>query len=328
MTQQRGAGTQQRGAGYDLIRILAALSVFLYHAQYARGFDVFDPLANHGNLGVPVFFALSGYLVYRPFLYRPVMPVRYLMRRTMRMAPAWILAVVGVQILIPSQGPGLSIVMWSLFVEITFYALLPLLADASRQREFPLLAGLGLVSFLAYILMPGLSLPVVVDPILLVTFFWSFSIGMLLAVVERDRPNVILSRVWFAAGLVLVAAGLWNANGYSFGYSDPLSSLLIVLGAVGVMGALMGWKQQWAWAALGADATYSFYLWHVPVLGTLAPLLSAPATFLLGLLITGLISVVATVLLERPIRKWVRARTGPTTASPTTASPTSTSPAN
>jgi peptidoglycan/LPS O-acetylase OafA/YrhL len=251
-----------------------------------------------------VFFALSGYLVYRPFLYRPVEPAPYLIRRTLRMAPAWLAAVVGVRLLMPGEGPALSLVMWSLFVEMAFYAVLPLLALAARQREWLVVGGLGLASFVASLLIPSMLVPVILDPILLPFFFWAFSLGMLLAVLERDRPKLIRPHVWLVAGLLLVPAGLYAADGYSAGFSDPLASLVVVFGAVAVMGALMGWRQRWAWAALGADATYSFYLWHLPVLETLAARFIPSGTIILGLLITGLISVTITVVLEKPIRRW------------------------
>ena len=300
--------TQPRGAGLDLIRVAAAMSVFLYHTHTASGLVLIGSLANRGNLGVPVFFALSGYLVYRPFLYRPVEPAPYLIRRTLRMAPAWLAAVVGVRLLMPGEGPALSLVMWSLFVEMTFYAVLPLLALAARQREWPVIAGLGLASFVASLLVPSMLIPVILDPILLPIFFWSFSMGMLLAVIERDRPKLIRSRVWLVAGLPLVAVGLHAADGYPAGFSDPWASLAVVFGAVVVMGALLGWRQQWAWAALGADATYSFYLWHLPVLETVAARFIPSATIILGFLITGLIAVTTTVMLEKPIRRWAASR--------------------
>ena len=45
------------------------MAVFIYHA-HGLGIVILGPVASHGNIGVPVFFALSGYLVYRPFLQR------------------------------------------------------------------------------------------------------------------------------------------------------------------------------------------------------------------------------------------------------------------
>jgi peptidoglycan/LPS O-acetylase OafA/YrhL len=251
------------------------MSVFLFHAR-GIGVSLISPLANHGNLGVPVFFALSGYLVYRPFLSRQVEPVRYLLRRTMRMAPAWLVAVIGVRLAIPGEGGFLVLVMWSLFVEMTFYAVLPLLAQLARGREVALVGGLGLASYLANFALPNISVPIVAMPALLPIFFWSFALGMLLAIVERDHPRVIEGHAWLAGGLALTVIGYLIADTYPAAYNDPIASMLIVLGAVGVMGGLMGWQQRWAWAALGAEATYSFYLWHDPILNALASVMPPP----------------------------------------------------
>jgi peptidoglycan/LPS O-acetylase OafA/YrhL len=215
---------------------------------------------------------------------------------------------VGVRLLLPSQGPALSLVMWSLFVEMTFYALLPLIARLARGREWLVIGGLGVGSLMAAVSTPGETIPIILDPVLMPVFFWAFSVGMLLAILERDRPKLIRGQIWLAVGLPLIAIGLLIADSYPAGFSDPAASLLVVLGAVAVMGALMGRRQRWTWMALGADATYSFYLWHLPVLSTLAPVVIAPATLVLGFLITGLVSVATTMIFERPIRRWAAAR--------------------
>ena len=74
------------------------------------------------------------------------------------------------------------------------------------------------------------------------------------------------------------------------------------------MGGLMRWQRTWAPLALCAEGTYSFYLWHAPVLNTLAQLMAPPLTLVLGFAVTGAISIGTTLVLERPIRRWVNAR--------------------
>jgi peptidoglycan/LPS O-acetylase OafA/YrhL len=296
-----------RQTGLDLIRIAAALSVFIYHA-HDIGFGTLGPLSDHGNLGVPVFFALSGYLVYRPFLWRAVEPVSFILRRALRLAPAWLAAIVGVRLALPGDSPLLALVMWSLFVELTFYAVLPFVAGVARGREMLVVGGLGLASFVAGLAMPGMTVPIVAMPALLPIFFWCFALGMLLAVLERDRPHWILGRLWLAAGFAAVVFGLLVADAYPAGYDDPASSLLVVLGTVAVMGGAIGWRRKWAWAAVGADATYAFYLWHYPILNALAGAMSPVAAAVAGLAIAAAISLATTHVLERPIRRWLDSR--------------------
>jgi peptidoglycan/LPS O-acetylase OafA/YrhL len=140
-------------------------------------------------------------------------------------------------------------------------------------------------------------------PVLFALFFWCFALGMLLAVIERDRPGLIRGRWWLAAGPPLIVIGVAGADTDLAFYANPGASLLVVVGVIGVMGALMKSRQSWAWVALAADSSYSFYLWHLPTLGVLAPLVAPPVAVALAFAIAAGISVATTVILERPIRK-------------------------
>ena len=146
---------------------MAAGAVLFFHVGMATGtalqYDVAAALLARGDIGVPLFFALSGLLLYRPWATaalsdRPGPPVRrYLLRRALRILPAyWIVVAVALpiwsrdhvadlwtwakllflaQIYDPSpwwtsSGPTGLVQMWSLAVEAAFYLSLPLLAVA------------------------------------------------------------------------------------------------------------------------------------------------------------------------------------------------------
>ncbi|WP_067964026.1 acyltransferase family protein [Nocardiopsis trehalosi] len=149
----------------DGIRALAALMVLVFHVAIESGAalapGVGGALLSSGELGVPLFFALSGLLLYRPWARAaldgtPGPAVRpYLWRRALRVLPAyWVVAVVAlllwsrehldsvrawVEVLTLTftynrdpwwvgTGPyGLG-QMWSLCVEASFYVLLPVFA--------------------------------------------------------------------------------------------------------------------------------------------------------------------------------------------------------
>jgi peptidoglycan/LPS O-acetylase OafA/YrhL len=90
-----------RFAGFDGMRALAALGVLLTHASLQVGFSVRDrtgPYLSRLDVGVAVFFALSGFLLYRPFVARrmdgrPRLSTRdYLRNRFLRIFPAYWLA--------------------------------------------------------------------------------------------------------------------------------------------------------------------------------------------------------------------------------------------
>lgn len=114
------------------------------------------------DIGVTVFFLLSGFLLYRPFVTAhmagrsgPAMRV-YARNRALRILPAyWVLVLVVVPVLSPDAASAGELVRqalllqtataghlhagltqtWSLVVEVGFYALLPLLAWTARPRR-------------------------------------------------------------------------------------------------------------------------------------------------------------------------------------------------
>ena len=140
--------------GLDGVRALAATSVFLYHiglrthAFRSRGLSWIVLL----DLGVDVFFVLSGFLIYRPYATahlgkpQPVDLRGYARRRLLRIFPAYLVALVilratgeigmtgwlgYVKHLILTHtyfadqgGPGIGI-SWTLVVELSFYAFVP-----------------------------------------------------------------------------------------------------------------------------------------------------------------------------------------------------------
>jgi peptidoglycan/LPS O-acetylase OafA/YrhL len=156
------------------MRAIAALSVLVSHAAVlggAIGDDLGDRLLAHLNIGVTIFFLISGFLLYRPFIAKrgggPEAPrtVDYARRRVLRIYPAyWVVltvlvlapGLVGVfhgdwltqytllqTVVRPADGGCTSAILdcglaqtWSLGIEVTFYAVLALyvLASAALAR--------------------------------------------------------------------------------------------------------------------------------------------------------------------------------------------------
>jgi peptidoglycan/LPS O-acetylase OafA/YrhL len=153
----------------DSLRAIAALSVLLFHAAFVsrvflpQSHSVLRPYMSHLDVGVTVFFLISGFLLYRPFvrarLHRlePPHTGAYAWRRFLRIAPAyWVALTVialwfGFHDVFPQGGEpiyyafgqvysgtrsGFGIPQaWTLCVEVTFYALLPLWALAMRRMS-------------------------------------------------------------------------------------------------------------------------------------------------------------------------------------------------
>jgi peptidoglycan/LPS O-acetylase OafA/YrhL len=220
------AAAQERAfPALDGMRIIAASAVVVQHVagktgtSFAPGF--WPSALSHLEVGVTVFFVLSGFLLFRPFPLaatqgRPAPDTRaYLWRRALRILPAYWVVVAGAMLLLPENANtgadtllryfGLVQIyddngfataygldqMWSLCTEVAFYAVLPLLAAAlvwssrrSPSRPWPaLLTLLGLaVAGLLY-LYAAVVWPVELYPtnLWLPAFAGWFGCGMALA---------------------------------------------------------------------------------------------------------------------------------------------------
>jgi peptidoglycan/LPS O-acetylase OafA/YrhL len=155
----------------DGLRAIAAMSIVVTHCSGLTGFNTANALGAYTarlNAGVAMFFVLSGFLLYRPFLAarfegRPRPRIRdYARRRLLRIVPAYWLALtvlaatVGLpgvftgdwyvyygflQVYSPNWILGGIGPAWSLCVEMSFYVALPVIAlglarlQRGRRRE-------------------------------------------------------------------------------------------------------------------------------------------------------------------------------------------------
>ena len=234
----------QRFAMVEGVRAVAALMIVLDHTG-AIGAVQPDTLAGSAltrlNAGVAVFFVLSGFLLYRPFvaarLARAPAPAlaRYLRRRLLRIVPAYYAAALlgalflGVGgVLGPDwwahaafiQAYGFSggiAPAWSLCTEMSFYLALPLYVlvggrrlagrPAAEQLRAELL-GLGLLAAISIVereLWFARAPRSAFAPTLAANAAW-FAAGMALAVLSAHRAGV-LARVARRPGAAWLAAG-------------------------------------------------------------------------------------------------------------------------
>ncbi|MDI3313317.1 MAG: acyltransferase [Mycobacterium sp.] len=196
------------------MRGCAAIGVVITHVAFQTGYSTGIPgrLFGRFDLAVAVFFALSGFLLWRGHAAadrhlgpRPVTG-RYLRSRAVRIMPAYVVAVVVILSLLPDADhasptvwlANLSLTqiyvpltltagltqMWSLSVEISFYLALPMLALLARRipvrARVPAIGGLAVAS-LGWGWIPFGSTPGV-NPLTWPPAFLSwFAAGMLLA---------------------------------------------------------------------------------------------------------------------------------------------------
>ncbi|HWI72742.1 MAG TPA: acyltransferase, partial [Baekduia sp.] len=207
----------------DGLRAVAALSVLVTHTAFISGFNghgLPGQITSRLDIGVALFFVISGFLLYRPFVAarfdgRPVPRVAlYFRRRALRIIPAYWLALTVLAI-----WPGLPFVhsdhwwvyygflqdlrvpwiqgglktAWSLAVEVQFYLLLPVYAVAcarwlkeqpvawQARTEYGVLAMLAVLSLAARTFSFADRSPDTVSSTIGGTFLW-FTVGMAFAV--------------------------------------------------------------------------------------------------------------------------------------------------
>jgi peptidoglycan/LPS O-acetylase OafA/YrhL len=138
------------------------LMVLLSHASFATGNtgSALGPYLSRFELAVPMFFMLSGFLLYRPYALaactgrEPLQPRRFLRRRSLRIFPGYWAALLGIAVLFGTgvlddlwawicnvlllqqfgvDEPFRITQAWSIGVELSFYLLLPVYAMATRR---------------------------------------------------------------------------------------------------------------------------------------------------------------------------------------------------
>jgi peptidoglycan/LPS O-acetylase OafA/YrhL len=225
---------------FDGLRAIAALSVLVFHVGGQIGaykHSAWGSALLRGNIGVTVFFVISGFLLYRPFVEshfggpEPRSFTNYLRARALRIVPAyWLaLAVLGFGVLRPTLHStdawrylfflqiydhrtvflGLA-VAWTLCTEITFYLALPALSRAvawgGRRLdlsglllfEIATITTLGTLSLCSRAIGPSMFAPrSVLSYTLLALFHW-FALGMLLAVLSVAAERRVLP-CWLVA---------------------------------------------------------------------------------------------------------------------------------
>ncbi len=213
-----------RWPGIDGLRGLAIIMLLLFHCWVAAGLELV-PWGWPGNslqAGIAIFFAVSSFLIYRPYVAahaagEPPQRLRdHARRRALRVLPGYWLALVLLSLWPGTQGDVLGagwwrsffllenlsvdtmthglLVTWSLSVEITFYALAPTMSWLIRRAaikwnrpwwhaELAAIGGLAGMTFVTLYLVSTESLPLFLMNTLPVRALW-FTPGLALAVLS------------------------------------------------------------------------------------------------------------------------------------------------
>ncbi len=306
-------GQARRLPALDGLRGIAAVAIVVHHAWMfsAHGLTLADRALDEMRLGVTLFFVLSGYLVFGPFVAaaldgrRQPDLGRYAIKRAARILPAYWLVLAGAFALTAAVHHPMGIAadqlplfvvfaqnqvaavrghldppLWSLAVEASFYALLPLVAIAvarlgrDRRAQLGLVAALGGAGVLACALGSILSWPRTVTDSLLTTLPL-FACGMAVAVIVHERRLPARTGVALALSaipLVVAGAVVESAFGLQAGSLRPLvSDLPAAAGFALLVAALAATPLRTrpltaAPVLFAGTISYGLYLWHFPVI--------------------------------------------------------------
>jgi peptidoglycan/LPS O-acetylase OafA/YrhL len=301
MTQSTITGARkpnERFIGGDPLRGIACLVVVFWHVavataqitgqgQVSPGFraelGIFGPPTVHLLVIVWFFFALSGYLIARPFLAAVVVDgarrpsvAKYARNRVLRIVPGYwailtlTLLIVGLEgdkplrvalFYVAShvywQGPFTErmVQAWTLDVEVVFYVLTPLvlmaMARLLRDRGTPwlraglILAGCAVVAAASIAL--GKDRPA--DQLVPLGAAWAFTPGIALATIEplvRDRLDGRTLGRWIAYGLLAAGLGAMAAHTYLADGGRGQDLLAAI-----ACGSFLGAPLVWQWTTRG-----------------------------------------------------------------------------
>ncbi len=338
----RSSSTGRAIPELDTLRGIAAIIVLADHTAMI-------PTGRGGN-GVWLFFALSGYLLTRPFIDRheawtPRGLVLYLSRRLTRIVPMYWCVVLGYYVLQSKydwQWASLHLLfrrgdmhLWTVQQELLFYLLLPgllfLIAFLGRRNwlKAAFLYGLAILSGL--FLGPDIIRLHAIHRLGFVPFHVApFLAGMGAAYLFASLPRTLFQRrgkgilLLLLLGLLLFCNWRWPvaADSREIWRVGILYSLLLVtiqLPGPSWLNRLLCFGPFRALGVVG----YSFYLLHVPLIqyySPLAPFLGKKTCFLFVGLVTYALSCLTYTLVEKPCMKkipaWV-AQITPKKAGPT-----------
>jgi len=322
-----------RFAALDGMRALACYAVMATHVGFetgqAFGNGAAAPWLARLDASVPIFLALSGFLLYRPFVQAAMTAgpaprvLDFYWRRAVRVLPAYWLAIAGTLGVLSARrangGDWLAYLtltqnynshdvdpslthMWTLVVEVSFYAVLPVLAislarrawqpDRMLRTQCALIGALivGSIAWQATAFHVAALGPVAVNW-LPGTIDW-FAIGMFLAVLSCVPPQCVamprlratlhqwaqypgmcwlmaLVLYWFVTLPIGGPLDLQTPTAWQHVTKHVMEGLLVffmmlplTLASGGAIGRALGNRV----SRFFGEISYGVYLWHLPML--------------------------------------------------------------
>ena len=332
----------------DLLRIIAALAVVVFHYTFSGWMQGLTPVtfpglgmvSRYGYLGVDLFFVISGFVV--PLSGWNRGPRQFVVSRIVRLYPAFWVAVTLTALVSVISGKfriglgqylanltmlnpavnvdNVDVVYWTLWAELRFYLVLLVLVWVGLTRRRVLLACWGWLA-LTGAMEVGL-LPPAADLLLQSTFAHYFIAGLALSLIYRFGATLELAVILLLAYGNAVYRGLGFAADVADRYGTEFQPAVTIgviwtIFMVAVLIALRATEPLGRpWFSVAGSLTYPLYLVHARIgfvlLAWLGPLVS-PYPGLKWLLLAGLIAGMGalTYAIHRYVERPLAARLRP-----------------
>ncbi len=298
---------------FDSLRALAALSILMVHAAIFAGSSEswFWPLVAHLDIGVPFFFLLSGFLLYRPMLAARVLGApatrlrTYAKRRFLRIAPAYWVALTVLTLIVGLNGVFTGN-WWVYYGLLSNYPVYTPSADCQDPLTRAFSCGIAptwslAIEVLFYLVLPFFALgmawltrwlrrvPWLAVELAVLAFFSGFSVAIQNGT-GSGHPDLYswlffspLGRAWwFAVGMGLAAVSVWiqerDREPRAVGWISEFPWVPWVLAILLYLGAALFILEPGPSLA-GPVGDRSLYLFQYVLVGVIAGLVLLPAIF-------------------------------------------------
>ena len=317
----------------DGLRALAVAGVLLIHAQMLTPTPLLAPLGHYGQLGVQLFFFLSGYIINMAWDRGGTGTAGFYWNRVARIAPLYYLMLVLSYIfgwavspdeldlhnfiwhLFFAQGfsggyayAGIS-PMWSLTSEITFYLVFPFLRSLSTRTLLILFAG----SLFFGDVDTGLAYWLTGSTLFSLTPLGAakFMLGGMIVYRHRDlfaTPRVVLLSGLFALAMLVMMAGRLLEVEFEAPVDVP-KSIVLLFACPFLMfsqASVLRIALENAVARHLGLVSYSIYLWQLPIIQELQERGWNVDIVTLSAIVIA-VATVSYLAIERPFLTWFRA---------------------
>ena len=325
--------THNRLDRIDGLRALAVSGVLLIHAQMLAPTPVIGALGHYGQLGVQLFFFLSGYIINMAWDRGGTTTAGFYWNRVARIAPLYYLMLVASYIFRWCMGPdelnvenfiwhlffahgfsgsyayaGIS-PMWSLTSEITFYLVFPFLNRLSTRVLLVLFAG----SLVFGDVDTGMAYALTGSNVVSFTPLGAFKFMIAGMIVYRHR-DVFATRtaVMLSGVFALIMAAMMAGKLFALEFESPVDvpkSLVLLFACPFLMfsqNSIMRLAMENAVARHLGVTSYSIYLWQLPIIQELEKRGWNVDILTLTAIVVA-VSTLSYLLIEKPFLTWFRA---------------------